>query len=168
MAKRIFNATEIEKENMLLFHFHRGQFISEFASLEKFIDMFLTKYFTGKEEYKDFNNIILDRLTFEMKRQSLNTILSNLELSNGFVKTKKNSFSHNKLMDNLVKLNNIRNKFAHSMVVNVADKNANYAMALVSFRDDVNVTYYSPKEYDNLLMMINSCRIEIELKTENL
>ena len=67
-------------------------------------------------------------------------------------------------MDNLVKLNNIRNKFAHSMVVNVADKNANYAMALVSFRDDVNVTYYSPKEYDNLLMMINSCRIELELK----
>lgn len=145
-------------------HHYRGWVINEFATLEKQIEAFILEdlevmSICGYE----MQTVILDRLTFEAKRQSFKKLLEDKYLRAGFVKTNKKSFPFKPLIIELNLLNDLRNMFAHYPL------NDNYrilkedtVISLMRYRDNFDHISFSGEEMDRIVARIHKAIEDIK------
>ena len=149
-------------------HYLRGLLINEFSGLEKKIESYITTYFLGNsDKITDFSNIILDRLTFEAKRASFKAIFDKMSVESGFVKTKNNSFPESKFFDEIRRLNDHRNYFAHYLMV-MPTEITDRVIGLAEFRDGVKIKWYTLKEYENLMAEIVKASNKVDYLMNNI
>ena len=129
---------------------HRGRIIDCFTRLELNIDEYLVRYF-DVQNITDFKCVILDRLTFEAKRTSLKAILDKKALEGGFIKTKNNSYPHSKMIEQLRRLIDERNHFAHYLLSIPQEINDLYPVVLIEFRDSKSLIGYSQADINALI-----------------
>ena len=137
-------------------NYYRGVVINTFTTLERVIEQILTANFipygdTDKEN--EFGLIILDRMTFEAKRTSLVSLNNKHETSNGFVKSKNNSYPNSKLFDEIRLLQEKRNNFAHFSIM-IPNKETVYVLGLAELRDKFNPHWYTETDISSLNIRI--------------
>lgn len=140
---------------------YRGYFISQFAQMERAIDLYLSWYFikNDPEKHNQIISILIDRIPFESKRTAMATILNIRHPKiNGHNSGKKNKF-FTKLLDTIREMAHIRNYYAHYHPVGY--QNPDNAIALVKFRDSTNIVYYSKIEFTKQVSKILNCETEI-------
>jgi hypothetical protein len=143
-------------------HYLRGLVINEFCGLESGLQRYIATYFLGdSDSRKEFSNIILDRLTFEAKRTSLKTILDKKAIEKGFVKTKNNKWPHAQFLDEIRRLNDHRNYFAHYLMT-MPQTPTDKAIGLAEFRDNLKIITYTDDEIQKLLTDITTTYHAIE------
>jgi len=134
-------------------HEYRGFIINEFTKLERALDKHLLfEFFDKGNSYMHWkmHEILLDRLTFDGKRTAVKGILDNKATSEGFVKTKNNSYPNGKLFDEVRQLIEERNQFAHySLVTDHA--NPGSVITLLKFRDNTKLLTYKQDDFDELV-----------------
>lgn len=137
---------------------YRGYFISEFAKLERVIDIFFAHYFIRDNNPKYHNeliSILIDRISFESKRDALKVVLDLIYLDktahNGGKKVKEFKV----LLDEIGKAARIRNYYAHYLSTNLRDETI--AISLVQFRNSSNIIVYTKDEFNNQISQINKC-----------
>jgi hypothetical protein len=151
----------MKTENPLLFHSpheYRGFTINEFTKLERALDKHLLNKFFPNSSPSDqvcyqMHEVLLDRLTFDGKRTAVKGLLDQRELNSGFVKTKNNSFKHGKLIDEVRQLIEIRNYFAHYLMV-VDNANSDSVLTLLQFRDSTKLIVYTQGDFEKLIHRI--------------
>ncbi|HTM99995.1 MAG TPA: hypothetical protein VL088_14665 [Pedobacter sp.] len=145
-------------------HHYRGWVINEFATLEKQIEAFILKdlqvmNLCGYE----MQTVILDRLTFEAKRQSFKKLLEDKYLRSGFVKTNKKTFPFKPLIIELNLLNDLRNMFAHyPLNDNYRNLNKDTVISLTRYRDQYDHINFSGEEMDKIVERIQKAIIDID------
>src|SRR6266481_2467816 len=84
-------------------YYYRGKLIDTFNLLEKSIEHLLMDYFTPNNDEKrvNFRFIILDRLTFQSKKDSLLALMNRYAESKGFIKTGSNSWPHSEVFKDI-------------------------------------------------------------------
>ncbi|OOQ60916.1 hypothetical protein [Mucilaginibacter pedocola] len=131
---------------------YRGIFISEFATLEKAIEYYLADYFMGSPAKNyEMIEVIIERLSFDAKRTALKTILDKRMDSTGFKPTGTKKYPSGKIVEEIRKLQVIRNAFAH---YHLADKRENFAIRLVNFRDKAEVMEYTIDQFNKEISKI--------------
>jgi hypothetical protein len=151
--------------------YYRGKVIAHFAKLEKTLESFLSIFFsTIRADRRKIQNIIFDRMTFENKRTSVKTVLLDLELEKGFVKTKSNAHPHKKLLEDLNYLNTTRNHFAHYVTLQATSKiEYEHAIGLIEYRDSPTYIWYSKEKIDEIIAKIEDVKTQLtKLRTEHL
>lgn len=150
-------------------HLHRGQLISEFTVLEIAIEYYLAEHFVFDSSMQNsFRSIILNRMTFESKRSSFKTILEQKAIDSGFTKTKSNTYPHGKFLDEIRRLNDERNYFAHYTLVGNSDFDKNqYVIGLAEFRDSTKYKWYTIEDFNALIRRIRKATNDV-LKLKNL
>jgi hypothetical protein len=151
-----------EEEYLKFAHLRRGLFLNAFASLEKTIEVFLVRYFALENKKGEFINIILDRMTFYSKMQSLDIILQNKAVKGGFLKTNSNSYPDSRLLKSLRELNDKRNRFAHDLVAIPEEGDNENMFGLAQFRDKTQVHWYTKEDYNKLIESTNLLEKEVE------
>lgn len=157
------------EEWMSYAHFYRGQLINEFTILEIAIEYYLAEHFTDSSDKQDeLRSIIFNRMTFESKRTSFKTILEQKAISKGFVKNKSNSFPKQKLLEEIRRLNDNRNHFAHyTLVANDKFIDNGYVIGLAEFRDSTKYKWYTKEEFKSIIERIRNATNEVlTLKNE--
>ncbi|MDB4922259.1 hypothetical protein [Mucilaginibacter sp.] len=147
---------------------YRGYFISEFAKLERAIDLFIANYFIQKNPrlHNEIISVLIDRLSFDGKRTALKALLDLKypKIENIHNSGKVRNFK--KLLDEIGKSSRIRNYYAHYFSVDYSNF-PQVAIALVQFRDSVNIIIYKKNEFDKQIQDINKSFIEVQrLKDE--
>lgn len=127
-------------------YWYRGYVINSFSVLEKKIETIIAEHFKIEDKRMEFIMTIMDRMNFESKRSSLKSIFDNIEVSNGFAKTKNNSYPNSKLFDEIRRLNDQRNYFAHHMLTSNPPKGK--VIGITEMRDDINTRWYSEEEIE--------------------
>jgi hypothetical protein len=124
---------------------YRGFFISEFAKLERAIDLCIATYFIPSGVSPLSNQIIsilIDRITFENKRTALKKIFdikNKADMSNH-----KNTGIYKKIINALGELARIRNYFAHYYSIPIPDdRKMHAAIGLVQQRDSNRLHIYT-------------------------
>lgn len=136
-------------------HEYRGYAINEFTKLEKALDQYILIYFIPHQNnmQSPMHEIILDRLTFESKRTAVKSILDKKSDDTGFIKTKNNSYPYGKLFDEVRKLIDLRNNFAHFLdAYDSAEPKS--VITLIKFRDKTDIIRYEQSEFDDLIFRI--------------
>jgi hypothetical protein len=141
--------------------YYRGQFIDIFNQLEKTVEQYLILHFKAVNP-DEFQSVILDRLTFQSKKEAFITVLNNISTGNGFVKTGKNSWPNSNLFKILGEAQDKRNHFAHHYLY-VPERKIDAVICLAEFRDNLKVKIYTAKMYNDLLDRIKSATREINL-----
>ena len=137
---------------------HRGYFISEFAKLERVIDLYFAHYFIRNDNPKFHNeliSILVDRIPFESKRTALKAILDLLYVDKSAHNGGKKAKEFRVLLEEIGKMARIRNYYAHYLPVPIPEEEL--AIALVQFRDSVNIIAYTKEEFNNQIKQINKC-----------
>lgn len=133
-------------------YYYRGVVINTFTTLERNMEMILTDHFIDKEAKtlkNQFVFVILDRMTFEAKRTSIKSLVDQKSIENNFIKTKNNSYPHGKLFDEIRKLQELRNNFAHFSIA-IPNEKTDSVIGLAGMRDKVDVIWYSLDEIDKI------------------
>jgi hypothetical protein len=139
---------------------YRGLFISEFAELERSMDMFLADYFIPD----DINcaieliTILIDRITFENKRTALRAVFERRDVLQKSV--------YKKLLEDIRKLSVIRNYFAHYKTVDFDKSEVYYpkikdkavVIGLVQLRDGSDDISYTNVDFYNEINKIRKCK----------
>ena len=107
------------------------------------------------------HEVLLDRMTFDGKRTAIKGILDNRTLSEGFIKTKNNSFPHGKILEEVRQLIEIRNFFAHYL--SAVDHAKDTVITLVQFRDSTKLLEYTQQEFDDLVIRIKRATKDVIL-----
>jgi hypothetical protein len=149
---------------------YRGYFISEFAKLERAIDVYLATYFVpdNPNVSHDLIAILIDRLGFENKRTALRALFdikNSLDTSNH-----KKTPIFKKIIDECGELARIRNYFAHYHPVMITDKMKNendIVIGLVQFRDSLKIIWYNKTQFSDLIDKITLTRSTIEKLRKN-
>lgn len=145
-------------------HHYRGWVINEFATLEKQIEAFILEDLDILEVCGyEMQTIILDRLTFEAKRQSFKKLLEDKYTRSGFVKTNKKSYPFKSLIVELTALNDLRNMFAHyPLNNNYRSLKPDIVISLVRYRDQYNYVNFSGDEMNKIVERIHKAIEDIE------
>ena len=149
---------------------YRGYFISEFAKLERSIDLYLATYFVpadGSVIY-DLIAILIDRLGFENKRSALKALFD-IKNENDTSNHKKTS-TYKKIIDACGELARIRNCFAHYHSVMVSDKmkeQTKTVIGFIQFRDSLKTIWYNQDQFDELIGKITLTRNTIDRLRKN-
>ena len=143
--------------------YYRGLYIDKFSGFEKSLDFALTNYFTNDANKQiDMMQIIFERMTFESKRTSLKALFDKKCKNEGFVKTKNKKYPHNKLFDEIRRLNDHRNYFAHYIMLPILkDKFDTDVLHLVSVRDGIEMKIYSKFDINKMIEDLDSCTVEV-------
>ena len=141
---------------------YRGYFISQFAELERSIDMFLADYFIPDDSNcaEELIEILIDRITFESKRTALRVIFER-QPETDIIRNKKviPKGVYKKLLEEIRKSSVIRNYFAHYKTIDFDKSDAYYPIikdknviiGLVQFRDSTtHITYTNAKFYEEI------------------
>jgi hypothetical protein len=137
-------------------HAARGKVINEFCLLEQAIEWFIVSHFVTVPGYKvAIKHILLDRMTFETKRGILKHLLDLKSVKkDGFTKTKNNSSPYAKLVDEIRRLNDIRNEFAHYRIMTIEPPSNDVKVILLNSRDFIGVKEYEEAEVDSIIQRI--------------
>lgn len=149
---------------------YRGFFISEFAKMERSIDIYLATYFIpdNPNVSNDLISILIDRLGFDNKRTALKVLFdirNELDTSNH-----RKTSTFKKIIDSCGELGRIRNSFAHYHSVMVTDKmkeDYGTVIGLVQFRDSVKIIWHSRDDYFKIMDKITLTRTAIEKLRKN-
>lgn len=108
----------------------------------------ITESFTSERELgNQMYHTLLERMTFENKRASFQSIVYSLEEGN---RTK-----YSAIFKELSALNNLRNQFAHyPMVPLIRENDTETAITLAKFRDKPNVIRFTLNEMENIIERI--------------
>lgn len=144
----------MKTNNLDLSNLYRGRLITAFATMEKKLDFVLAGYFSvnPKSQYY-MMQILLDRMTFESKRTALKALYDARSEQDGFVKTKNNSYPHNKFFNEIRRLNDHRNYFAHYYLLQAEEEEI---IVLADNRDNTSFVSYTEKELKILLSDIEA------------
>ncbi|MCX2474082.1 hypothetical protein OQZ33_07050 [Pedobacter sp. MC2016-05] len=144
-------------------HYYRGWIINEFAKLDKEIESFILEDLKIVELCGyEMQTIILDRLTFEAKRQSLRKLLEDKFRKAGFIKTNKKSYPCKTLINELTLLNDLRNMFAHYPSNNFATNlNDDTVVSLTRYRDTFEYINYNLIEINQIIERIKQATKDI-------
>jgi len=129
---------------------YRGYFITQFAKLERSIDVYLAEYFllNNINGVNEIIEVLIDRITFESKRTALKVLLDKKHASNTDPKKRGNPYK--KLLDELRKTAEVRNWFAHYHLV-VTNHDKNLVIGLLQFRDSTNIKSYTHAQFEKLI-----------------
>lgn len=143
---------------------YRGLIIDEFINLELSLTKYLTKYFLGATNERDyaFQVIILDRLTFEHKRASFKSVIDAISKHRGFKKTKSTPSKYKSLLEDIRRLNDFRNQFAHYFIVGVFLIDKKKTVVLTELRDGIKPISYTEDDIENKLDLIKQIVNTIE------
>jgi len=138
-------------------HEYRGYLINEFTKLERALDKHLLFHFFPNDDVNSrvcyrMHEVLLDRMTFDGKRTAVKGILDNKSVSEGFIKTKNNSYPNGKLFDEVRQLIEIRNFFAHYL--SVVSHRKDTVIVLLQFRDSTKLFEYTQADFDDLVNRI--------------
>ncbi len=152
---------KIEAEYIEKAHYYRRKFINEFNFLEKLIENYLIRHFQiiGPNA-EDFANIILDRLTFQSKKESFYALMNKKVTNQGFKKTNNNSYPHGKLFKDITEIQDERNAFAHYDLMIPIDY-SKICIVLAEFRDSEKRHEYTFKEFEDLILKIKNTTTEV-------
>ena len=145
-------------------HYYIGVILNSFVLLENEISYAISEYFLGdSDKVWRLMDIVLDRLTFESKRASLKAIVEKTEDSNGFIKTKNNSYACKEFFNELRLLNDQRNYFAHYFLIqgsNVAhpSNTKDVVLILTDFRDKGKDHYYTKAYSEKIVDRIQNAK----------
>lgn len=132
-------------------HHYRGWVINEFARLEKEIEHYILKNLKVLEICGlEIQTILLDRMTFEAKRSSFKKLLIEQDI--------KKKSNYKKLFDELVLLNEQRNRFAHYPLREEFLEDDSYkdlAISLIRFRDGYDFINYSQEDVQSIVNRIH-------------
>lgn len=157
MQYSIWRLQYIEKS-----YYYRGKLIDTFNLLEKSIEHLLMDYFTPNNNEKriDFRFIILDRLTFQSKKDSLLALMNRYAESKGFVKTGSNSWPHSEVFKDIQFAQDERNKFAHYFLI-VPETITDDYLILAEMRDGKGLINYDSKKYFDTVTRIQNAKIGV-------
>lgn len=142
-------------------HYFRGSLIDCFNKLEKTIENYIAKHFGLKDNvFYEFHHVVLDRLTFESKKDILNKIMNDKAIANGFIKTGNNKWPHSKLFKDIQEVKDERNAFAHYYLLIPNEPNEN-VIVLAEFRDNPEAHHYTLKEFNGIIQKINEATRQI-------
>jgi len=128
--------------------YFRGMVLNAFISLENELSSCLAEFFCGENDhYWKFMGVIGDRMTFEAKRASLKFLMEQIEVKEGFIKTKSNRYKCSDFLNELRILIDERNKFAHYYCYKMKGQEA-YAIVLTDFRDRYAEHFYTDDDID--------------------
>lgn len=130
-------------------HYYRGSIISQFCFLEMTMSVIITESFTSNRELGNLMyHTLLERMTFESKRASFQTIIYGL--------AKENRIKYKDIFKELTALNDLRNQFAHyPLIPMIADWDKETGMGLAKFRDNPHPIRFKLDELENILQRIN-------------
>ena len=137
-------------------YYYRGKMIDTFNSLEKAIERYFMKHFEVKDD-DSFQAIILDRLTFQSKKDALSAILNEKSKNAGFLKTKNNAWPNSKIIKAISEAQEIRNYFAHYNLF-VPKSETECIICLAEFRDSLTLKQYTLDQYNEILTKIDDAR----------
>ncbi len=133
---------------------YRGMFIDKFCFLEVEIERYLGRSFlTVPSEINHFKFIILDRLSFESKRTALRALL----------KEHFPDSTHKNLLDEIKRLNDKRNHFAHYyLALDKIGTVSDNVIMLTEYRDGIDVIIYDIERFDRAISRIQYVINEIK------
>ncbi|WP_158798110.1 hypothetical protein [Pedobacter sp. L105] len=138
--------------------FYRGSILNFCIALEKAMDLFVASYLTN-DRYKqqEIMVLLLDRMTFEGKRTTVKSILYKAEEKAGFVKTKKNSYKHSALIEEIREINQIRNYMAHYLLATYKEAYERYPeeIGFIEFRDSPKCFWMNHETFVNMMNKIS-------------
>lgn len=136
-------------------HYYRGYLVNTFTHLEKSLENCLVTHFiSDKKLWNQFKSVILDRMNFESKRQSLKFLMEKASERRGFIKTKSNSYPDAKLLNEIRLLNDQRNYFAHYHLM-FPETLTDQIICLLEYRDSTDIKTYTKSEYDKIVKRIH-------------
>ena len=143
-------------------YYYRGKLIDTFNLLEKSIEHLLMDYFTPTDIVKriDFRFIILDRLTFQSKKDSLLALMNRYAESKGFVKTNSKPWPHSEVFKDIQFAQDERNKFAHYFLI-IPETITDDFIILAEMRDGKGLIPYDSKKYFDTLTKIQAATIGV-------
>lgn len=143
-------------------YYYRGKLIDTFNLLEKSIEHLLMDYFTPDNDNKrvDFRFIILDRLTFQSKKDSLLALMNRYAESKGFVKTGSNSWPHSEVFKGIQFAQDERNRFAHFFLI-IPEAITDDIIVLAEMRDGKGFVNYDVKKYYDTITRIQNAKIGV-------
>lgn len=151
---------------------YRGLILNEFVTLELALTDYITTYFlsdSNKLLKYEMTTIILDRLTFEHKRQSFKKIIDSIDLANGYVKTKSKPSLNKDFLNEIRKLIEIRNQFAHYFLIGVLTfDDIGETLILAEFRDGMKPISYTKNDLYELVDRIKSAANKISEMKKNI
>lgn len=131
----------------------RGLVIARFCSLEYcIVDNLTTLFSDDPQQEKDMLEVLIERMSFEEKRQALKQMLqrrnevNNTDLKNDYIQ----------LMNEIQKLIVIRNRFAHYPTAKVFDLKSQYVITLKKYKDGIDYLKFTQDDIDDLLNKISN------------
>jgi len=142
-------------------HYYRGSVIDHFNQIEKNIEAYISKYFKMQGgDKKDFHCLILDRFSFESKRDIFTILLNRKAKKSGFIKTNGNRHPNSTLFKRISDAKSERNKFAHYFL-SIPDKENDTIINLAEFRDDFSIYSYTIENYNSIIKNTNLINSEL-------
>lgn len=141
----------------------RGSVLNECIFLEKAIDDFIAKDISPDEKIQTrIFQILLDRMTFEGKITAFSAILDDAQDKAGFIKTRKTGYPHKELIDNIKRIKNERNYFAHYVAWLQPEALKFYPnVGFINFRDKGVIEWYNEENVMALIALIHKVVKEI-------
>ena len=140
---------------------YRGYFITEFARLERIIDVYLARSFANTEHHMNLLiSVLIDRINFEGKATALKTLLDRKNVWDEFQNDRHDKKIYRKITDGLRSVSQRRNYFAHYHILDVVhDKNI--VIGLIQFRDSTNLITFTHEQFENLVAEIMNLKKQI-------
>lgn len=142
----------------------RGLYLNEIITLEQSISFYIAASITSTFETQiKILNSLIDRITFNEKKNILKSLLDKKAIEGGFIKT-KNKWPHSDLLHEIQDLTRIRNYFAHYVLDIYSEEAYNRSpkeCALVEYRDGVDRKWFSLDSVEILIHKIHKCQEEI-------
>lgn len=141
----------------------RGTILNECIFLEKALDDFIAKDISLDEKVQvRIFQILLDRMTFEGKITAFNWILDDGQNLAGFIKSKKNGYPHKRLIEDIKRIKNERNYFAHYPAWLQSEAIQYHPnVGFINFRDKTKIEWYNTERITKLLELISKTKREI-------
>jgi hypothetical protein len=129
-------------------NYYRGRIINAFAFLEVTMSIIITESFTiDKDLGNQMYHTLLERMTFENKRASFQSIVYSRDLEN----RKKYAM----IFKELSELNELRNQFAHYPMVPIIQEGDNTTgIVLIKFKDSPNTIRFTLEELETIIKRI--------------
>ncbi|MCW3119048.1 MAG: hypothetical protein JWM28_3130 [Chitinophagaceae bacterium] len=137
-------------------NYYRGKIINQFAFLEMTMSVIITESFTtDKNSGNQMYHTLLERMTFENKRASFQSIVYN--------QAEGNRKKHGEIFKELSALNDLRNQFAHYPMIPIVDeKDEITGIALAKFRHKPNAIHFTLDELESIIKRIEHLDFKLD------
>lgn len=135
-------------------HYYRGKMIDVFNDLEQAINDYIIYHFEPNAPFvNEFNELILNKLTFEQKKLAFKSIVQNKSIANGFVpKSKNDPWPHADLFSGIDSAQQDRNRFAHDYTLETENKDS--IIVLAGFKNEYTANHYTLDKFNLLITKV--------------